>query len=360
MSEASDPWFGLDRAFEFQIAASRALGSDFSALVMRVVLDDVHAGGPFAALVEPWAGWDAGRLIAAAAPLRLLGGLHYLVLSGAAPALAAEFPAARPRTDAEALRRRIAEAGVEHAARLAEFSRSPPQTNEVRRSLCLIGGFLTLARETGLPLRCLEIGASAGLNLNWDRYRYDLGALGGWGDPASPVTIGGEWEGAAAPFDVKAEVAERAGCDRAPIDLSDPDQALRLEAYVWADQADRLARLRGAVALARRFPPPIAAMDAGVWALETARPKPGMASVLYHSVVWSYLSDETRAAIQDSVRIAGESASADAPFAWLRMEPSMAGASGAMEVRLTTWPGGVERGLARVHPHGAKVLWLGA
>jgi hypothetical protein len=350
----------LRRAFDFQIAACEGFGSAFSAEVLRIVADDIDAGGPFAVLAGAWTDWSVRELTEAAAPIRLLGGLHYLVLSGAAPDLAAEYPTARPQPDREALRARIVDAGHVHAEVLAGFAGSPPQTNEVRRSLCLIGGFLTVARETGLPLRCLEIGASAGLNLNWDRYRYDLGASGAWGDPRSPVRLDGAWSGQAPPFDTVAVVAERVGCDRAPVDVSDPDQALRLAAYVWADQPDRLARVRAAIGVARRHRPQLETADAGDWALRIARPQAGLASVLYHSVVWQYLAAETRAAVREAIRIAAGAARPDAPFAWLRMEPSTSDPAGAFELRLNLWPGGAERCLAHVHPHGAKVLWLGA
>ena len=113
---------GLNQAFAFQIAGCEAFGSRFSADVLRIIIEDVAAGGPFAALVEPWAGWDARALILAAAPLRLLGGLHYLALSGADPALAAEFPAARAVTDVPGLRKRLSGAAVEHAATLEVFT----------------------------------------------------------------------------------------------------------------------------------------------------------------------------------------------------------------------------------------------
>src|SRR5579871_6423327 len=129
MSQASA---ALTESFAFQIAGCEAFGSRFSADVLRIIMEDVAAGGPFAALVAPWAAWDTRALILAAAPLRLLGGLHYLVLSGADEALAAEFPAAKAVTDMASLRRRVVEAAVAHAATLEAFTRSPPQTNEVR------------------------------------------------------------------------------------------------------------------------------------------------------------------------------------------------------------------------------------
>jgi hypothetical protein len=349
---------GLMRGFEFQIMGCEAMGSRFSAEALRIILADIAAAGAFGEITRAWASWTDREVIAAAAPLRLLGGLHALVLRGLAPRLAAQYPPAM--LDLAGLRAEVLAAARDHAAFLAAFIQSPPQTNEVRRALCLVGGFLTVARETGLPLRILEIGASAGLNLNWDRYRFDLGPLGAWGDPASPVRLDGEWSGAPPPFEVAAEVAERAGCDRAPVDVSDSDQALRLEAYVWPDQPERLDRLRAAIALARRYPPPVEAEDAGAWALRTAHPRPGVATVLYHSVVWSYLSEETLSAIRLAIRRSAASASAQAPFAWLRMEPQSADPAAPMEVRLNVWPGGEERSLARVHPHGAKVLWLGA
>ena len=48
--------------------------------------------------------------------------------------------------------------------------------------LFIVGGFLAVAAHTGLPLRTFEVGASAGLNLRWDRFFYEArGAT--WGPP---------------------------------------------------------------------------------------------------------------------------------------------------------------------------------
>src|SRR5258708_21777209 len=102
-----------------------------------------------------------------------------------------------------------------------------PQTNEVRRSLCLVGGFLEIGKATGLPMRCFEIAASAGLNLSWDRYRYRMGEAE-WGDAAAAVAMDTDWTGPAPPVDAAGQGIARAACDRRPTDPADPDQRRRL------------------------------------------------------------------------------------------------------------------------------------
>jgi hypothetical protein len=348
----------LIQAFEFQAEACAKLGSPFSQRVLRAVLADIQAGGPFAGFAATWSDASFNHLLAEAVPLRFLGGLHYLALSGRDAALAAVYPPRGRPDDSTDLSPLLARAATAHAATLRDFLAGAPQTNEVRRCLCLVGGFLDVARRTGLPLRCLELGSSAGLNLNWDRYGYDLGALGRWGDQSSSVRLSCEWSGAAPAFDVPAQVVERRGCDQAPLDVADVGQAQRLLAYVWPDQGERMARTRAAIEIARASPPSIAAQDAGAWASAHAHPRPGVASVLFHSVVWSYLPAETRRAVRRAIAKASESANPSQPFAWLRMEPSPADPTGLMEVRVTIWPDGAERLLGRVHPHGAKVFWL--
>jgi hypothetical protein len=349
----------LIRALELQAAICVQMGSPFSGMVARAIAADMAAGGAFAALAEPWAGHDVRALLEDATPLRFMGGMHYLALTGAAPELAAEYPPAKAEPDEARLALLIAEAGRTHQDTLARFLTSPPQTNEVNRSVCLVGGFLTVVRRTGLPLRCLELGASAGLNLNWDRYRYELGEAGAWGDPASPVHLTAEWNGGPPPFDTPASVVERRGCDQAPIDVAAEDQALRLKSYFWPDQSERIARLDGAITLARRYPPEVERADAAVWARSHARGARGTATVLYHSVFWQYLDPATRADIAATVAAAGESASSSAPFAWLRMEANPADLAAPLDLTLTLWPGAGETLLARLHPHGAKVLWMG-
>jgi hypothetical protein len=240
--------------------------------------------------------------------------------------------------------------------RFVDFMDHEPQTNEVRRSACLIGGFLTIAQETGLPLRCFEIGASAGLNQFWDRFHYRLGDAGVWGDDGSPVDIDTDWRGPPPPLTAKVTVVDRAACDRRPVTLSDPAARARLRAYVWADQLDRMRRLEAAVALALAEGVAVTAEDAVSWTMARAAPRDGAVTVLYHSVFWQYMPPDSQAALLAAIQSHGAVASDRGPFAWLRMEPPPNDLAN-MELRLTLWPNGEDRLLARVHPHGAQVTW---
>ncbi len=220
----------------------------------------------------------------------------------------------------------------------------------------LLGGFLRVAATTRLPLRLLEIGASAGLNLIWDRYRYRLGEAE-WGDPAATLLLAPHWTGPSPPLVAPLRIASRQACDLSPVDLEDPAARLRLRAYVWADQHERLARLEHAIAISRAVGHRVERADASTWLRSHLQmPSPGMATVLFHSVMWQYLPRPTRDDIAASIAQAGGRATREAPFAWLRFEPPAA--SVPMEVRLTLWPDGEETRLATAQPHGAAVTWL--
>ena len=338
-------------SFARQIGWCDSLGSPFTAGLLRLLAADLAAGGPTAALVDHW----PGDPVADALPLRLAGALHALVLSGAAPELAATYP---PRAGAGPERLGPVLPGVlaAHHAFIGGFLASPPQTNEVGRSGVLLGGFLRIARDTGLPLALLEIGASAGLNTVWDRFHYRLGEAS-WGDPASPVHLAPAWEGGLPPLDAPLRVASRRACDLSPIDLEDSAQRLRLRAYVWADQRERLARLEGAIAVSRAAGQRVERADAAPWVrAHLAEAETGCATILYHSIMWQYMPRETRESIAGTLRERGARATPEAPLAWLRFEPPTPEAR--PELRLTLWPGGAEHRLATAQAHGSQVTWL--
>jgi hypothetical protein len=142
--------------------------------------------------------------------------------------------------------------------------RNPVQTNEVARAAALVGGFLYVVERSQLPLRLLELGASAGLNLRWDHFRYVANHRRAWGPPRSSVRFEGVFKGDV-PLRGACEVVERSGCDPYPIDPTTRDGELRLKSFVWSDQLDRLERLNAAIAISRRVPATVDAADAADW-----------------------------------------------------------------------------------------------
>jgi len=284
-----------------------------------------------------------------AVPLRIAGGLHALVLNGRAPALAEAYRAGALAPGLEAV---LAEAMEAHEHALLPWLDSPPQTNEVARAAGLIAGASWLVGHLGLPLVVSELGASAGLNLNFDRYRIDvagkrLGAAG------SALVLSPEWSGTPPPG-ADLRIIERAGVDRAPLDpVTD---AMRLMAYVWADQHERLSRLRAALDIAADHPPPVARADAVDW-LEArlATRREGCVHVIVHTIMWQYLEPEARAHGDALIAAAGARADSKAPLARLSLEAD--GAAPGAALRLVLWPEGQDVLLGRMDFHGRWVDW---
>jgi len=346
------------QALQVQGQVCASMGAPFSGALLARAAEDLHAGGPTVSLMAPWEDHDPQTQLKLATPLRWLGALHDLALSGDEPALTDAYPALGRPGDERAAWDAARIAMSRDPARLAAFMTHEPQTNEVRRSACLIGGFLTIAQSTGLPLRIFELGASAGLNLGFDRYYYDLGTAGGWGAAEAKVRLDTDWRGVAPPLHAPLRVVDRVACDRKPISLADAASRRRLKAYIWADQFDRLTRLDAAIDEAVGAGVRVEAEDAVEFTLNRVKPREGTDSVLFHSVFWQYLPLDRQSALSAEVAAIGATASASAPFAWLRMEPGEKRLTD-MEVRLTVWPGAETRRLARCHPHGAWVEWEG-
>jgi hypothetical protein len=328
----------------FQGVACEYLGSPLYADLLRRAAEDYERGGPARRVLE---GHEQDPQDSALA-LRLMGAVHRLVLEGEVPGLADRYGAAdgdRDRTWATF--RAVLEDRVGELRRLV---RRPVQTNEVGRCAALLPGFLGVAERFGLPLRMLEVGASAGLNLRWSAYRYEAGDFA-WGPADSPMRIAFELEGGEIPV-VAAEVAERAGCDASPVDPASEEGRLTLLSYVWPDQAIRMERMRAALELSAGRAAAVEQGTAVEWtAAQLAEPARGLATIVYHSVVMQYLSAQERRAFERVVAEAGSRATADAPLAWLRMEPDGERAA----IQITTWPGEEERLLARAGYHGTPV-----
>ena len=215
---------------------------------------------------------------------------------------------------------------------------------------------MAVAARYDQPIELFELGSSAGLNLNLDRFDYDLGGVR-VGDPASAVKIVPEWRGAAPPY-ASPDIVTRAGVDIRPVDLGNEANAERLIAYIWADQVERLTRIEAAIAIARAHPPDVTEGDAAVWMEQQLAmpPSSGTTNVIMHSVFWQYLPLETQTRIVRAIETAGEKTTDENPLAWVKFEPRDSLYTMALTVQM--WPGGAEAHLANCHPHCAHIEWL--
>lgn len=341
-------------AFARQAIACDYLGSPFNARLCRLLGERLDAQTKFGKRILGWTGNPQGDALA----LRAAGAFHALKRQDRA-SLAPVYPPNEVSDDG--LWQALVGAMEREDAFLTAFLDSAPQTNEASRSNAILGGCLHIAARTKQPLDLYEIGSSAGLNLNFDRYHYDLGGRE-WGDPASQVEIVSPWEGDGnmPPRDTPLAVASRQGCDLNPLDVSDEGARERLLSYIWPDQTARLARIEAALAFAAQSGVTVEKADAAEWVTRQFD-KPGEAGrtrVLFHTIVWQYLPTETQARIEAVMEAAARDASEDAPLAWLSMEADEKEVDSAA-LRLRLWPSGEDDELARTDFHGRWTRWAG-
>lgn len=276
--------------------------------------------------------WDA--------PLRLLGGLHYLVLGGE---ITWDEVDQALESHRDLLRRFVSEQGV--------------QTNEVRRSWLVLPCFLWVAERTGAEeLDLLELGSSAGLNLVWDRYRYRY-REGMWGEQSASLELTGE-ERSAVParlLERTPRVGKRIGVDQAPIDVTTDEGARILKSFVWAGQEDRLQRLDQAVEALRRDPPEVVEGDLAQLLPEALERASGDGlTVVFQTATFGYLESEAR----ERVRALLNETGSRRPLAFVSTGEPRSGQSG-WGLRVLLWPGGTRNYVAEADYHGAWLDWYG-
>ena len=348
--------FTVVEAIEHQAGGCERAGSPLYAALLRELAADHRAGGLTAELLEG----VSDQPVHDAVPLRYLATAHRLALAGSAPGLAARYPSCGGSWSTDdgggVLVAPFLATVADHRPEFEAGLRRNVQTNEVGRATVITAGLSWIAARHHLPVRTLEVGASAGLLTRWPHYGYDTGETR-TGDPASPLQFGREWYFAPPPplaEDLRA--VECAASDIAPIDATTDDGQLTMLSFLWPDQRERRDRLVAALAVARRHPVTVERADAGRWVSERlAEPLPrDVSTVVYHSIVWQYLPGPTRDALRTALHAAGATASASSPLHWLRMEPATVEHA---DLRVTTWPGGEETVLADVGYHGGAIRW---
>jgi len=339
-------------AFAMQAKACRALGSPLTARICEQLAPILEAGDDaLARRVRTWPGDPSYR--ADSVPLRLCGALHALVLNGDDPKLAQAYAEANDAV----LHRSISQAIQDNQSRILEWIEHAPQTNEVARAAVLIAAGRFLA---GLLGRCrldlLELGASAGLNLNFPRYslvantEHDPPFLG---ERQPEVWLSPEWRGTIPAHALLATGAAR-GVDLNPLDPA--RDGLRLLSYIWPDQRARLERMQAALALAERYPPRVDRGDAADWLPARLAESCPHGRLVYHTVAAQYFPAATRGRIEAALQDAGAKASPERPLAHLSMEAD-GGEGAALALRL--WAGGGMRrwSLGRADFHARWIDW---
>jgi hypothetical protein len=342
----------VERALEWQADHAHRNGAPCTARLIRALLPLLDTDLAIGRRMRDWPGLS----LEDAMPLRLAGGFHYLLLSGADARLAPIYSGAvSDQTAVDAIVETVAR---DHDERLLGWFESPPQTNEAGRSAGVVAQLLWLSTKFGPRFELYEIGCSAGINTMLDRFHFDLGGIG-LGAADSPIRIAPEWRGPPPPCE-PVDIVAIAGCDTAPIDLRDPAQALRLKSYVWPEVAGRIERMDAAIAMALGRPPSTERCDAEefVTAMLARQPRDGVTRVLFHTVVWQYLPAPARAAIEQAMVGAGAGATEQRPLAWVTVETNRE--TFRHELRCRYWPGGGEEVLlGEAHAHGAWIEWFG-
>ena len=299
-------------------------------------------------------------------PNLIFASVHYLLLGGAAHRLRDWYPAlcdgtpADPDTVFPAFRD-FCLAQEDEIGPLIETRLT--QTNVVQRCSVLLPAFAQVSsRVGGTPLALIEIGPSAGLNLQWSRFRYAYRSDGDaptttWGDPQSKVEVDCALRGERAlpPLPASIPVASRWGVDLNPVDVGDPDAVLWLRALIWPEHVARHERLANAIEVARRHPPTLRQGSAADLLPELLEAAPAGAArcVFGTHTLYQFPADALRATLKSM-----QAASMDRPVYFISVEGT---GDRCSELRLTTYVDGTRETelLANCNPHGRWLEWLG-
>lgn len=340
----------LTDAFLAQSNSCAQMGSPFMGQLLGILADNWPADSALGRKFATFEGdiGPAGHSL----PLRIAGGLHALVLNNADADLAKLYPPNSANDDA--LRDGVLAALARHEDFLLDWVDNAPQTNEVRRSAALIAGAHVALQHFDLPIWLSELGASGGLNLMWDHYALEIDGTR-FGPNVPAVLLTPDWEG---PMPPQADpvIAERAGVDLNPLDPTLGDHLLRLTAYLWPDQPERLNNTRAAAAIATTVPMQGDAID---WlAPRLASAPQGHLHLIQHTVAWQYFPAATQARGRALIEAAGAQSTPNRPLAWLSMETDgdTTGKVGAALI-LRLWPGDLRIDLGRADFHGRWVKW---
>jgi hypothetical protein len=319
-------------------------------------------------------GGALGRLLATPGPGTpeeardlVLAALHHAALEEPGAGHAAWYPTAvrdaRRAEDGAPAALALAHL-VQHEEEVAAFvGRHRLQANDVGRGAALLPGVLAAA-GLGLPLRLLELGASAGLILWLDRYRIRYMAGPSWGPRGGPeLTAHAEGRVPDTLTPPTVEVVERRGVDLVPLDVTDPAAERLLRCWTAPDDVDEQRRLDQALRVARATPATVDAGDLVSWTDDHARPVEGTTTVVLAAQLRGLLDPASASELDGAIERALRSGTSSAPVAAVLLDPPPGlGAEAEAEPELTLAVGRGEgpperRTLLAADPHGRWVRW---
>ena len=343
----------IAEGFERQSQWCDDLGSPLTAYICRQAAKHIGGNKLLADLMLEF----ANNMRGSAAALRFTGAIHSLVLRGKAPDLKPWYEDGNQ--DYTQLWPQIDLLIQSHIAEFKQFVIEAPQTNEVARSAVLLAAFSEISKRIKLPISLYELGASAGLNLLFADFYYEMNGQK-WGDKASGVNLSPNWLGKAIDLDFKLDIAQRFGCDLNPLDVNDPKDLLSLRAYIWPDMPGRKQRFEAAVKIGRKVGLKVDKADAAAWLkdkLQHLQARHG--HVIYHTIAWQYFPDSVKTELTEMINLAGAQATKNCPLVHLAFEFD---AQKGADLHFKIWDGtqaeGLEIKLGNAHPHGAEIEWL--
>ncbi|UAB79298.1 DUF2332 family protein [Erythrobacter sp. SCSIO 43205] len=350
---------------QFQLEADKA--QLFDRPITAQLLDAVSTAITRAPLIHARLLTWPGDLSSDAVAFRLNGALQSLYNSRKADCLEMIYGKRAGATDVDriALVESLANILRSEADYINAWLDHPTQTNEVGRCVGLAAVLSSLSfsggGSAGMPFEVLEIGSSAGLNLNFSRYGIKMGEEEIL-HPASALILSPKWIGKPVPA-VPIEVMRAIGVDIHPLDASKPSHRDKLQAYIWPDDDLRRERLRRALKIASAAPPIVEQGCASRWINEQliAPQQCGTCRVVFHSMALQYIGADQRHSIERALNDAGRCAEASRPLVRIGIEWDRP--RSVVEVTSTIWDAGPRSGESRVvahcHPYGEWFHWFG-
>jgi hypothetical protein len=195
---------------------------------------------------------------------------------------------------------------AEHRDELARILRERlVQTNVPGRGAAVRLAMHEIGRRVDGAVTFLEIGPSAGIQLRFDRWAVRTGGRR-FGPPDAPLTLSPEWRSDQPPPDLDAipPVGERLGIDLNPVDATDPEERLWLQALVWPEHRERFAELAAALDAVAADPPTILQGDA-IELLPALELPDDVPLVVFHAMVRIHVPEERRDAFGAAIAALG-------------------------------------------------------